>query len=197
MIEYIKGTLADSSPTKTIIDIGGIGHRIAIPLSNYSKLPKIGEQVRLFLSTIIREDSHKNYGFLTSDERDLFENLINVSGIGPKTALALLGHLEASDLQIAISQSDITSICKVPGIGKKTAERLIIEMRDRVQKMTTLQCSIPSSMAGKTIANDALSALVNLGYQPIPVQKAIKLIIETSEKEHDLAELITAALKKL
>lgn len=197
MIEYIKGTLADSSPTKTIIDINGIGHRIAIPLSNYSKLPKIGEQVRLFISTIIREDAHKNYGFLTSDERDLFENLINVSGIGPKTALALLGHLEPTDLQIAISQSDITSICKVPGIGKKTAERLIIEMRDRVQKISSLQAIIPAAVTGRTVASDALSALVNLGYQPLQVQKAIKLIIEGNEKEHDLAGLITAALKKL
>ena len=196
MIEYIKGTLADSSPTKTIIDIGGIGHRIAIPLSNYSKLPKIGEQVRLFISTIIREDAHKNYGFLTSDERDLFESLINVSGIGPKTALSLLGHLEPVDLQIAISQSDITSICKVPGIGKKTAERLIIEMRDRVQKISSIQAIIPAA-TDKTVANDALSALVNLGYQPLQVQKAIKFIIDGSEKEHDLAGLITATLKKL
>lgn len=198
MMEYIKGILTISTPAKTIIETGGIGYKILIPLSNYSKLPKLGESVCLFLSTVIREDSHKNYGFLTTDERDLFETLIEVSGIGPKTALALLGHLESTDLQIAISRSDITSICKVPGIGKKTAERLIVEMRDKIQKNPIAQATFPSNVkSNKTTASDALSALINLGYQPLHAQKAINSIIEEKEEEVDLSTLITAALKKL
>ncbi len=198
MMEYIKGILTSSSPAKTIIETGGIGYKIHIPLSNYGKLPKLGEPLCLFISTVIREDSHKSYGFLTADERDLFETLIEVSGIGPKTALSLLGHLEATDLQIAISRSDITSICKVPGIGKKTAERLIVEMRDRIQKNPITQTSSSSFSKGtKTTSSDALSALINLGYQPLQAQKAINSIIEEKEEEVDLSTLITAALKKL
>ena len=196
MMEYIKGILTDSSPLKTIIEAGGIGYCIHIPLSNYSKLPKLGSMVCLYLKTVIREDSHKNYGFLTIEERDLFETLIDVSGIGPKTALSLLGHLAPSDLQMAISSSDITGICKVPGIGKKTAERLIVEMRDKVQKKDFP--SLPSLIKSeKAVANDALSALVNLGYQPIQAQKAIKLILDQKTEEPNLSELITLALKKL
>lgn len=200
MMEYIKGILTSSCPAKTIIETGGIGYKIHIPLSNYSRLPKLGEPLCLFISTVIREDSHKSYGFLTADERDLFETLIEVSGIGPKTALSLLGHLEAVDLQIAISRSDITSICKVPGIGKKTAERLIVEMRDRIQKNPITQASSSSSSFSKgtkTTSSDALSALINLGYQPLQAQKAINSIIEEKEEEVDLSTLITAALKKL
>lgn len=197
MMEYIKGLLSESTPSKTIVETGGIGYRIHIPLSNYAKLPKLGQPICLFLSTVIREDSHKNYGFLTAQERDLFETLIDVSGIGPKTALALLGHIEACDLQMAISSSDINSICKVPGIGKKTAERLIVEMRDRVQKNQAFSLSFSSSRSEKTTATDALSALVNLGYPALQVQKTVKFIIESEDKEWELAELITCALKKL
>lgn len=198
MMEYIKGILTSSSPLKTIVETGGIGYKIYIPLSNYSKLPKQGEPLCLFISTVIREDSHKNYGFLTAEERDLFETLIEVSGIGPKTALSLLGHLEACDLQIAISQSDITSICRVPGIGKKTAERLIVEMRDRIKKNPITQSPAPSSNKNdRTTSGDALSALINLGYQPLQAQKAINSIIEGKDEEVDLSTLITAALKKL
>jgi holliday junction DNA helicase RuvA len=196
MMEYIKGILASTSPLKTVVDVGGIGYRIYTPLSNYAKLPNIGQPVCFFILTVIREDSHKNYGFLTPGERDLFESLIDVSGIGPKTGLALLGHLEPADLQIAISSSDVTGICKVPGIGKKTAERLIIEMRDRVQKNTSPIFS-SSSKGNQTISGDAISALINLGYQPAMAQKTIQSILSGKESEPDLSDLISAALKKL
>jgi holliday junction DNA helicase RuvA len=197
MMEYIKGLLTEASPAKTVVEAGGIGYRIYIPLSCYGKLPKLGEPICLFLSTVIREDSHKNYGFLSAQERDLFETLIEVSGIGPKTALSLLGHLDALDLQTAISSSDVPSICKVPGIGKKTAERLIVEMRDRVQKNQGISLSFSSRQEEKTAATDALSALVNLGYPAIQAQKTIKLILESAEKELELSELISKALKRL
>lgn len=196
MIEYIKGVLIESTPLKTVVEANGIGYKIFTPLSSYSKLPSVGEKVCLFISVVIREDSHKHFGFLTSNERDFFENLIEVSGIGPKTGLALLGHLDATDLQIAISQSDLTSICKVPGIGKKTAERLIVEMRDRIQKNSTPSLIPTSSKSEPSLAGDALRALVNLGYQPLQVQKAVKSILDTGE-ENDLGKVITLALRKL
>lgn len=197
MIEYIKGILTESTPLKTVLEVGGIGYKLSIPLNNYSKLPSIGEKVCLYISTVIREDSHKHYGFLTSAERDLFETLIEISGIGPKTALALLGHLEPSDLQIAISQSDVTSICKVPGIGKKTAERLVVEMKDRVQKSVPSFSSIASPSSPSPLMGDALRALVHLGYQPLQAQKALKSAADEGQTEMDLGKLITSALRKL
>ena len=126
--EYLKGLLTEISFSKVSLDIQGIGYRIYIPLNNYSKLPPLGTPVTFYISTVIREDSHKLFGFLNLHERDLFEQLIEISGIGPKTALALVGHMELPDLQQAIAQDNINTICKIPGIGKKTAERLIIEM---------------------------------------------------------------------
>lgn len=196
MIEYIKGILTESTPLKTVVEVNGIGYKIFTPLSNYSKLPAIGEKVCLFISVVIREDSHKHFGFLTSAERDLFETLIEVSGIGPKTGLALLGHLDATDLQIAISQSDLTSICKVPGIGKKTAERLIVEMRDRIQKNSAAMPMSSSSKTEPSLAGDALRALINLGYQPLQAQKAIRSVID-EDQGSDLGKVITLALRKL
>jgi holliday junction DNA helicase RuvA len=200
MIEYIKGILIESSPLKTVVEVGGIGYRLYLPLNNYSKLPAVGTSVLIYISTVIREDSQRHYGFLSLSERDLFEVLIEVSGIGPKTALALLGHVEASDLQLAISQSNLNLICKVPGIGKKTAERLIVEMRDRFQKNAhTLALSQISSQSKtrKDVVSDALSALVNLGYHPIQAQKAVRATIDQSQNELELPELITNALRHL
>ena len=198
MIEYIKGILTESTPLKTIVEVSGIGYKISIPLSNYAKLPQLGEKICLFIASVIREDSHKYYGFLTSAERDLFEALIEVSGIGPKTAVALLGHLEPSDLQIAISQSDLPSICRVPGIGKKTAERLIIEMRDRVQNNASFfSPTAVSSKEEPSLTSDALRALTNLGYQPLQAHKAIKSVFSENSQETDLGTLITSALRKL
>lgn len=199
MIEYIKGILTDASPPlKVTIETGGIGYKIYIPVSHYALLPKIGEPVCLFLSAVIREDSHKHYGFLTLHERDLFEDLIVVSGVGPKTALTLLGHLVPDDLQIAISKSDVNTICKVPGIGKKTAERLIVEMRDRLIKKPLALTSLPiSSAPSNSCAQDALSALVNLGYPAIQAQKAVQTILLEKGEHLDLASLITLSLKKI
>lgn len=193
MIEYIKGILTDTSPAHAVIETHGIGYKLAIPLNNYGKLPAQGKEAILFVSTVIREDAHKSYGFLSKIERDFFEKLIDISGIGPKTALALIGHMDLSDLQLAISQSNITVLSKVPGIGKKTAERLVVELKDKTKKMA----DIPVSASGKKdLFSDALSALVNLGYHPLHAQKAVRQVLADSEKEPDLALLITKALKE-
>lgn len=197
MFEYIKGTLTEASPSKVTLETHGVGYLLFIPLNNYAKLPKTGSLLTLYVSTVIREDSHKNYGFLTADQRDLFESLIEVSGIGPKTALALLGHMEINDLQFAIVQGNTPAICKIPGIGKKTAERLVIELRDKVKKFGDK--SGPgqphSAFGGQGVIGDAISALVNLGYNPVQAQKAIKTALGKSEEEPELAKLITSALR--
>lgn len=191
MFEYIKGKLTEASPMKATVDIAGLGYRILIPLSNYAKLPQIGQEVLLYLSAVIREDAHKLYGFLTRHERDMFEKFTGVSGIGPKTALCLIGHMEISQLQYAISQSNISALCKIPGIGKKTAERLVVEMRDKVKGQDI------SHEGPQGTAFDAISALINLGY-PLPqAQKAINTALSTVKEEPDLPALITLALRNL
>ena len=193
MIEYIKGILTDSSPSHAVLEAQGIGYKVAIPLNNYAKLPQTGKETILYISTVIREDAHKSYGFTSKTERDFFEKLIDVSGIGPKTGLALIGHMELMDLQLAISQSNITLLSKVPGIGKKTAERLIVELKDKTAKIAEM--SLSSGPSKKDLFSDALGALVNLGYHPLQAQKAVKQVLANAEKEPDLASLITSALR--
>jgi Holliday junction DNA helicase RuvA len=135
---------------------------------------------------------------LTKEQRDLFESLIEVSGIGPKTALSLIGHMEPKELQAAISQEQIQLICKIPGIGKKTAERLIIEMRDKVKKMRGGTTGLfPLEPSNQGVVADAISALVNLGYNSTQAQKAIKAAMAKNQEEPELAKLITAALRNI
>lgn len=200
MYEYIKGTLIEATPSKAIIEAGGLGFSLLIPFSHFSKLPALGTPLTLFVSFVVREDAHRLFGFLTRRERDLFENLIEVSGIGPKIALCLIGHMDISDLQVAISQGNIPLICKIPGIGKKTAERLVVEMRDKLKKEGIASASLyPLESAGESqgVIADAISALMNLGYNNAQAQKAIKTALSKTEEKPELATLITAALRAI
>lgn len=196
MFEYIAGPLAHASPTHAIVDIQGVGYRLHIPFNNYTKLPQLGTKVTFYISTVIREDAHKLYGFLTLNERDLFENLINISGIGPKTALALIGHMDIHDLQTAVSQGNISQVCKIPGIGKKTAERLIVEMRDKIFKISGDIPLLPLKGESAVLA-DAIRALINLGYNSAQAQKAVKTAALDIDGEPPLALLITSALRRI
>lgn len=201
MIAYIRGLLVQSTPLYVVIETGGMGYKIFTPASLYSKLPQLQEMVILHTSFVIRELSQTLYGFLSLQERDLFEALMGVTGIGPKSALSIIGHLPAQDLHHAISNHDIARISKVPGIGKKTAERLIIEMRDKISSIVSID---PSEYALHTTSDpqaqkisDAMSALIHLGYNQITAQKAIKKTLKEIPESVDLSELITYALKNL
>ncbi|PWU14157.1 MAG: Holliday junction branch migration protein RuvA [Chlamydiae bacterium] len=191
MFDYLKATLIESSPLKVTVEVHGIGYRIWVPI--HIQLPQKGCLITLYVSPIIREDSHQLFGFLTRLERDFFELLITISGVGPKIALCLMGHLELPDLHTAILQGNIQVLSKTPGIGKKTAERLIIELRDKVK---TLNLPISSTNNNNQMQSDALSALIHLGYPSIQAQKAIKVVLDQL-KEPDLGQLITAALKHI
>lgn len=194
MYEYLRGKLIDFSPIKATVEVNGIGYSLLIPLSSYSKLPAAGKEVLFYLSFIVREDSQRLFGFLTLLERNLFEKLTEVSGIGPKTALALIGHMEGNELQLAISRSDVNLLCKIPGVGKKTAERLVVELRDKIK--TTAELAPAGAMvSGGGVASDAISALIHLGYNPLQAQKAIKTALSQSEREPELPNLIKAALR--
>ncbi|MBS0615372.1 MAG: Holliday junction branch migration protein RuvA [Verrucomicrobia bacterium] len=191
MFEYIRGKLALASPNKAVIDVHGVGYSILIGLSSFGRLPQLGQEVQFFISPVIREDAHLLFGFLTTEERDLFEKLNQVNGIGPKIAMAFLGHLSIEALQEAIQQGNSSLLSKVPGIGKKTAERVIIDLRDKVQGV---KAPTKTVAPGQGVATDAIGALLNLGY-PLPkAQQAIQKIMSES-KDLDLGRLIAAALR--
>lgn len=201
MISFVKGTLFQSTPLKVIIDVHGIGYEIAIPSHIFNQLPPLQSELFLYTSFVIREFSQTLYGFLSEQEKDLFEVLLDISGIGPKLALSVVSHLPLRELQLAITNRDMTQLCKVPGIGKKTAERLIIELRD---KLTALAPHHPSQFAIPIATNpqdqhihDAMLALINLGYTQIAAQKAIKQSLKELPKDVHLADLITTALKHI
>jgi len=201
MYAYIKGKLIDSSVTKAIVETGGIGYKILIGANTFTQLPPIGSETLLHVSYVIREFSQTLFGFLHANERELFEVLINVSGIGPKTALSMIAHLTFNELMTAISHKDLDVICKVPGIGKKTAERLVIELKDKLAVL--LPCN-PEDFTVKILhdpnsraINDAMSAMINLGYTQVIAQKAIRKTVQESLEPLELSLLITRALKNV
>lgn len=199
MYAYIRGELVHASPLHAIVETAGIGYQIHIPANVFGKLPQCGSTVLLHTSYIVRELSHTLYGFLSIHERDMFETLMGVTGVGPKLALSINGHISLHDLQRAVSNADIPVICRVPGIGKKTAERLIIELRDKLQNIPcdpsdhSIQISDPNAHK----IRDAMNALVNLGYNQMTAQKAIKKTMHDLSDEVDLATLITTSLKNV
>jgi holliday junction DNA helicase RuvA len=190
MYEFICGTLRVSTPTHIIVEAYGLGYRLHTPVSTWTKLGDIGSDVMLFLSLYVREDIYRLYGFLRREERDLFERLIGISGVGPKTVLNLLGHMEWEMLIQAIQQENCTLLSKVPGIGKKIAERLFIELKGGKFFSGLVQ---PSHSEGE-IQADALNALIHLGYAPLAVQKALAVASKERPDEHSLSALITTAL---
>jgi len=197
MYEYIKGILVDKDIQEAIVEAGGIGYRLTIPLSTYVRLPALKSAVELYTSHIVREDSESLYAFLTKEERDLFELVLTVSGIGPRTGIAIIGHIDIVSFQRAVASSDIKLLSKIPGIGKKTAERLIIEMRDKFKgKAKSTLTNLPATFE-KGVLSDAFSALINLGYGPSDAQKAISAVMNGKKEEPDLGSLITAALQEL
>lgn len=194
MYESIKGILQEKEPSKAIVETMGICYRISIPLNTYTKLPQISHSVLLFLTQVVREESNTLYGFLEKSDRDLFENLIQISGIGPKTGIAIIGHLSSQDLYQAIASSNLAMLSKIPGIGKKTAERLVIEMRDKFKSKEKFLSSVPSQ--GNNLTFDAVHALLNLGYTMLDAQKAVQTALKESPEETDLAHLIAKSLQK-
>ena len=197
MYESIQGTLKDKQPLRAIVETGGIGYRLSIPLSTYTRLPANGAQVSLFLSHIVREDSETLYAFVNKEERDLFEVLITLSGIGPKTACGIIGHIELGAFQRAITSADTRLLSKIPGIGKKTAERLVIEIRDKFKSIGKKEVGMQLPLTGDSLLSDALGALLNLGYNPAEAQKALEKVLEEKKEETDLGKIISAALQKI
>jgi Holliday junction DNA helicase RuvA len=194
MFEYIKGKVIDVTNNTATVDVNGIGYRLMIPLNISAPLAIMKEQALFFVSFVVREDSHTLYGFLKKEARDLFELLLTLSGIGPKTALAIVGHLEINNLQAAIAKGDVFILSKVPGIGKKTAQKLIIELKDKFKFATLSNTSLNMQ---NNVTTDALNALINLGYGMHEAKVAIDKVLEKDEKDQDVSALIASAIRNI
>ncbi|HWQ54771.1 MAG TPA: Holliday junction branch migration protein RuvA [Bryobacteraceae bacterium] len=172
MIALLRGVLAEKHPGQAIVDVNGVGYELTIPISTYSKLPDTGSEVRLRVHTHVREDVLLLYGFLTQDEKSLFEKLISVTGIGPKLAVTVLSGLAAGDLQTAIRRGDVERLVRIPGVGKKTAERIILELRDKLPAPVGDEAAPAAALSA--IDQDVLSALLNLGCARPAAETAVK-----------------------
>jgi holliday junction DNA helicase RuvA len=195
LIGFLKGRLASKQPPALLVDVGGVGYELEAPMSTFYGLPAAGEAVALFTHLVIREDAHILFGFGTDGERRLFRSLLKVSGVGPKIALGVLSGVSVEDFLRIIEAEDIAMLCRIPGIGRKTAERVIIEMRDSVSKFRDGAGSSFAAVsfgANASPQSEAFGALVALGYKPVEVTRLLKLI-----EAPDLAteELIRRALK--
>ncbi len=195
MIGQLTGTLAAAAPERVVLDVGGVGYQVAISLTTFYELEKAGAagRVRLFVHTHVREDQIALYGFWTEREKEIFERLIEVSGIGPRLAQVVLSGMPPDDLAAALAASDVARLTRIPGVGKKTAERMVVELRDKVSAAAT--GTAPAAAAGAS-DDELVAALVNLGYKPGPAEKALG---EARRGAPDAAfhELLRLALRRL
>ena len=190
MIEHVRGVLQYKSPTFIVIETGGIGYKINLPLASYEFLPAEGDEIKINTYLHYREDGLSLYGFLSQEERDFFLLLISISKIGPKSALRMLSSISPSEFKKAIRRGDITTLTDIPGIGKKTAQRLILELKEKIAEEEEIM-----EVGDKELAKDTLSALLSLGYTRNEARRAIRKAIDSSKEELDLASLIKEALK--
>ena len=163
MIALLRGVLVEKHPNQAIVEAGGVGYDVTVPVSTFTRLPDTGAEVRLRIYTHVREDTLALYGFLTQDEKALFEKLIGVSGIGPTLAVKILSGLAAADLMHAIRRGEVERLVGVPGVGKKTAERIVLELRDKLPQASAEEDAQPAAATLSPIDQDVLSALLNLG----------------------------------
>jgi Holliday junction DNA helicase RuvA len=193
MIGSVRGRIASKTPPQLMVDVGGLGYELEAPMSTFFHLPAVGEEVSLLTHLVVREDAHILYAFATEGERRLFRNLIKVSGVGPKIALALLSGISVEAFSHCVVNEDITALTKVPGIGRKTAERLVIEMRDRLGEPTApASAGVVPVAIGASPETEAYGALIALGYRPA---EATRLLKAAGPGTHSTEELIRRALQ--
>ena len=198
MIAYVSGTLANKKPTEAILDAQGVGYRLLIPASSYDKLPEVGKPAKLLTLLVVREDSQTLYGFATEPERTLFETLTAVSGVGPKLALAALSAMNPSELRDVVLAGDAALLTRIPGVGKKTAERLIVELRDRLAKLDGLEGAAPlggDGAVGQARA-DARAGLEALGLSRADAEKRLRKALRENAGVQSAEELIRLALRQ-
>ena len=191
MIGYLRGKVISSKPTKLLLDVNGVGYEINISINTFEKIAE-KETVNLFIHTNVKDDSISLFGFYNEAEKEMFELLISISGIGPKLALGLLSGIETSDLKEAIEIGDVSRIVAIPGIGRKTAERLILELKSKVSDVIT----VGEQVAHRGIKQEAVAALATLGYNHATAEKAVRQVL-SSNNNRSLEEVIKNALGEL
>lgn len=194
MIAELRGKLATKSPERIVVDVQGVGYEVLVPLNTFYQLPEVGGEAHLLIHTHVREDTFQLFGFLEPAEKSLFLLLTSVSGIGPRLGLNILSGLPFAELQEALEEGDLARLVAIPGVGKKTAERMILELRDKAAKART-EAGVDRAPAARNIEAEAVSALVNLGYRRGDAERAAKAM--ASAGASDLEEVIRGALKKL
>ncbi|MBU2234635.1 MAG: Holliday junction branch migration protein RuvA [Pseudomonadota bacterium] len=199
MIARISGILIQKSVTHCVVDVHGTGYRIIVPLSTFYELPKEDQPVVLHVHTHVREDAISLYGFHTREEREVFQMMISVSGIGPKLAVNILSGIAAGELVRAVTEEDLKRLTGIPGVGKKTAERMILELKDKAAKLVrddVTVCTV-AVKTGDQVKEDALSALVNLGYKGSAVKDVVERIMKEAPETPSLDQLLKQALRTL
>ena len=199
MITFLDGKLVSALPTQATVDVSGVGYEVFIPLSSYDKLPAAGQSVRILTHLHVREDAHVLYGFMSAAERDLFRLLVNhVSGIGPKLALAVLSGMSVSNFKSAVVNSNVTALAKISGLGKKTAERIVLELKDKLGVAAAWEAAsaahAPTPEEGE--ANEAVLALIALGYKQIDAHKSVREMQQKGEAK-SAQELVKLALQRM
>lgn len=191
MIGYLKGILAEKKPNSLLLDVNGVGYLVSIPVSTFLELPDEGSTLALFIYTHVREDILALYGFRTMREKLLFEKLISVSGIGPKVAISFLSGMSSDELIPAIQNADIGKLSTIPGVGRKTAERVSLELREKIPQLMSESAQVAEE---KPMREDLVSALVNLGYQQSLAERIIKHVLDKSKSDASFEELLKSAL---
>jgi Holliday junction DNA helicase RuvA len=195
MISRISGILDSKSPNEITVDVGGVGYQIFIPVSVFYRLPEPGGNVRLFIHTHLREDALQLFGFLEPEEKQVFLLLNSVAGIGPKLAVTILSGIPADDLARALKEGDQARLLSIPGVGKKLAERMVVELRDKAVAMPPVEAGVVGANGGSDVSRDAVSALLNLGYRRPDAEKTVREI--TQKQEGTLADVLKEALRRL
>ncbi|MFN3345466.1 MAG: Holliday junction branch migration protein RuvA [Chloroherpetonaceae bacterium] len=195
MLAYLIGTLAEKSPVEVVVDVGGVGYAVSITSSTHQQLPALGEKVKLFTYLHLREDAVSLYGFATEEERQVYKLLLSVSGVGPKMAQTILSGMNASELREAIIANNVRALTNLSGVGKKTAERIMVDLRDKITKLDLKSSvAIPAQSDAQQARSDAYSALLALGYSKAVAEKALRAAIAESPNAK-VDELIKLALR--
>ena len=199
MISFLRGKLVEALPTQLIVEAGGLGYEILIPLSSYDKLPAPGQEVKVLTHLVVREDSHTLYGFMTAGERDLFRLLINtVSGIGPKIALNILSGISVTAFRGAVASGDVKALSQVSGVGRKTAERIVVELKDKVGAAGAWEAASAQRALSPEDQklNDAVLALLALGFKQIEAHEAVRKAQSVLGPQATIEDLVRTCLKK-
>ncbi len=196
MIAFLEGTIEEKQPTRLVLNVGGVGYAVAIPLSSYDRFPGPGATCRVLTHEYIREDRHDLFGFATPAEQNIFERLLNVTGIGPRIALGALSGLSPREFVAAVSEGDVQRLSRISGIGKKTAERIVVELRDKIEAGEALEAIAGGEPAGEeaTRRRDAVLALIALGYKQADAQRMVRAVPASRAGSGSVEDLVRAAL---